>query len=394
VFKALKDKLKGALNHFTKQASKEAVVVEEEEKTAPKEPKPKQQPEPKKEAPKPKAPPKPKEKTAPKPAETTAPAQPTKTAPKPGRGKEIASTQEVVQEEPPKKSLFGGLKEKLTTIQLSQDKFEELFWELELALLENNVAVAVIEKIKEELQDELTTGRTARGGLAERVQRRLEDTLKEILSQEPYDLLAQTKEHKPLVIAMVGVNGSGKTTTAAKLTHLFQEQQKKVVLAACDTFRAAAIQQLEEHAKKLGADLVRQDYGADPAAVAFDAIKRAEARGADVVIIDTAGRLHSNTNLMDELKKVIRVAKPHHVIFVGESITGNDCVEQAQQFSSALGVDAAILTKADVDEKGGAAVSVSYVAGIPILYLGGGQDYGDLEVFDAEKIIAQVIRGA
>jgi fused signal recognition particle receptor len=161
-------------------------------------------------------------------------------------------------------------------------------------------------------------------------------------------------------------------------------------MAAADTFRAAAIDQLQLHADKLGIKLIRHDYGSDPAAVAFDAIKHAEASKKDVVLIDTAGRLHSNTNLMDEMKKIMRVAKPDLKLFVGESITGNDCTEQAKQFDQAVGIDGIILAKADVDEKGGAAISVSYVTKKPIFYLGVGQEYPDLQQFDKDKLIASI----
>jgi len=160
--------------------------------------------------------------------------------------------------------------------------------------------------------------------------------------------------------------------------NLFKKNGLKCVIAASDTFRAAAIQQLQEHADKLGVKMIKHDYGADPAAVAFDAIKYAEANRADVVLIDTAGRLHSNVNLMDEMKKVVRVAKPDLKIFIGESITGNDCVEQAKKFNEAIGIDGIILAKADLDDRGGAAISVSFVTKKPILYIGTGQGYDDL----------------
>ena len=185
----------------------------------------------------------------------------------------------------------------------------------------------------------------------------------------------------------VGINGSGKTTTIAKLAKKMQNNNLKCVIAAADTFRAAAIQQLQEHADKLGIKLIKHDYGADPAAVAFDAVKYAEAHSIDIVLIDTAGRLHSNKNLMDELKKVVKVAKPDLKIFVGESIAGNDCIEQVQKYSEMVGIDAIILTKADVDEKGGTAISVSYVTNKPIIYLGVGQDYKDLKEFEPDLIV-------
>lgn len=299
--------------------------------------------------------------------------------------------QQDTQQAEEKKGFFTKLSEKITTIQLSEEKFEELFWDLEIVLLENNVAVSVIEKIKEDLKEELTTGRTARGDVQERILRRLEESIREVLTQEPIDLLTESKEHKPYVVAAIGVNGSGKTTSLAKLAYYFKKQGKTVVLGACDTFRAAAIQQLEEHAKKIGVPLIKQEYGADPAAVAFDTIKHAKSKGIDVVLLDTAGRLHSNTNLMDELEKVIRVANPHRILFVGEAVTGNDCVEQAEKFGEKIRIDGIILTKADVDEKGGAAISISYVTKKPIVFMGTGQGYDDLSPFDAGTIVEKIL---
>ena len=195
------------------------------------------------------------------------------------------------------------------------------------------------------------------------------------------------KAGEPLIISFIGVNGSGKTTTIAKVARLFQNYKLKPVIAAADTFRAAAIQQIEAHALKLGVKLIKHDYGSDPAAVAFDAVKFAKQKAMDVVLIDTAGRLHSNINLMDEMKKIMRVAKPDLKLFIGEAITGNDCVEQAKEFNEAVGIDGVILCKADVDDKGGAAISVSHVTGKPILYLGIGQGYDDLKEFDKSIVL-------
>ncbi|MEM4282752.1 MAG: signal recognition particle-docking protein FtsY [Candidatus Woesearchaeota archaeon] len=290
-----------------------------------------------------------------------------------------------------KKGFFARLKEKVvevvTTTRLSEGKFDELFWELELALLENNVAVEVVEKIKADLKAAIVDKPIPRGKLKERIAEALRQSILELFSVEAPNLLEKARSKKPFVICFFGINGSGKTTTIAKVAHLLQKNGLSTVLAASDTFRAAAIDQLQQHAEKIGSKLIKQDYGADAAAVAFDAIKHAKAAKKDVVLIDTAGRLHSNVNLMDELKKVCRVAKPDMKIFVGEALTGNDCVEQASTFDKAIGIDGIILTKADVDEKGGAAISISKVTGKPILFLGTGQGYDDLKPFEPKIVL-------
>ncbi len=300
------------------------------------------------------------------------------------------ATKEPEKEEEPeeeKKGFFARVKQTLTTKTISADKFEELFWDLEVVLLENNVSVAVIEKIKEDLKEELVDKPLPRDVPA-KIEETLRKTLTEILTYNKIDLLSTEK--KPYVIAFFGINGAGKTTSVAKIAHHFKKNGKSVVLAACDTFRAAAIHQLEEHATKLDVKIIKHDYGSDAAAVAYDAIKYAEKNEIDVVLIDTAGRLHSNTNLMAELEKVIRVANPDLKLFVGESITGNDCIEQAEKFNELVEMDGAILTKADVDEKGGAPLSISYVIKKPILFLGVGQEYDDLEEFDVPTILGRL----
>jgi len=249
----------------------------------------------------------------------------------------------------------------------------------------------VIEKIKQDLRTQIVGKPIKRGKVEEVIIEAIDNSIDDLFSVEKIDLIDKIKEKRkrgePFVIAFVGVNGSGKTTTIAKMAKLFLDNKLKPVIAASDTFRAAAIQQLEAHAIKLGVKLIKHDYGSDPAAVAYDAIKFALQKGMDVVMIDTAGRLHSNVNLMDEMKKIIRVAKPDMKIFIGEAITGNDCVEQARQFNEAVGIDGIILCKADVDDKGGAAISVSYVTGKPILYLGVGQQYDDLKEFDKNIVL-------
>lgn len=287
--------------------------------------------------------------------------------------------------------IFTKITDLVTKTVLNESKFEEIFWEMEIVLLENNIAVEVIEKIKHDLKTQIVGKPIKRGKVEEVIIEAIGNSIDDLFSVEKIDLIEKIKEKRkkgePFVIAFVGVNGSGKTTTIAKMAKLFLDNRLKPVIAASDTFRAAAIQQLEAHAVKLGVKLIKHDYGSDPAAVAYDAIKFALQKGMDVVMIDTAGRLHSNVNLMDEMKKIIRVAKPDMKLFIGEAITGNDCVEQARQFNEAIGIDGIILCKADVDDKGGAAISVSYITGKPILYLGVGQGYDDLKEFDKDLVL-------
>jgi len=297
--------------------------------------------------------------------------------------KEEAKKEEIKKK---KKGFFEKIKEAITTKTISAEKFNELFWELELALLENNVAVEVIEKIKKDLKEEIVDKPLKRGKVEETIEEALKKSI-EGLFVDDFDLEKEIKKKKPYVIVFFGINGSGKTTSIARLAYLLKKEGLKCVMAAADTFRAAAIQQLEEHGKKLDIKVIKHDYGSDPAAVAFDAIKHAEAKGLDVVLIDTAGRMHSNMDLVREMEKIVRVSKPDLKIFVGEAITGNDCIEQASIFNSAIGIDGIILTKQDIDEKGGASVSVSYITKKPIIYMGVGQDYKDLIKFDKEKII-------
>ena len=289
---------------------------------------------------------------------------------------------------------LAALADRVTKQVISEKRFEELFAELEVELLTNNIAVEVAEQIKEDLKKELVGKPLPRLGIEKAVSSTLHNSIRMAIDIKKPDVLKMARdkraEGKPLVILFAVINGSGKTTTIAKVAHLFKEKGISSVVAAADTFRAASIQQLEKHAEALNIRIIKHDYGADPAAVAFDAIKYAEAKKADVVLIDTAGRMHSNINLMDEMKKIARVSKPDLKIFIGESITGNDCVEQARRFNEAIGIDGIILAKADIDEKGGAAVSVSYVTGKPVLFLGTGQGYGDLEEFNPGKLVAEI----
>jgi len=285
------------------------------------------------------------------------------------------------------KKILKRLKEKIITKKISESKFDELFWDLEVSLMENNVAVEVIDKIKSDLKDEIVNKPIKRNKIKDYIVNSLRKSIIDLLDVERINLIKKIGKKKPFIIAFFGINGGGKTTTIAKIAHLILKKKISCVLAASDTFRAASIEQLQEHADKLKIKLIKHGYGADPAAVAFDAVEHANARMIDVVLIDTAGRMHTNVNLIDEMKKIVRVAKPDLKIFVGEAITGNDCIEQAKKFNETIGIDSIILTKMDVDEKGGTAISISYVTKKPILYIGTGQRYGDLKEFDKEKII-------
>lgn len=292
-------------------------------------------------------------------------------------------------EEPKKKGFFGLFAEKLTTTRISREKFDSLFSELELIMMENNVAVEVIDKVKADMGRNIVEQPIKRTKVEETIKDSLRGSVEDLFKVEKIDLIKRIngKAEKPFVIAFFGINGSGKTTSIAKIASMLKQSKLSVVLAAADTFRAASIEQLQQHADKIGVKMIKHDYGSDPAAVAFDAIKHAKSRNADVVLIDTAGRLHSQQNLMQEMEKIIRVSKPDLKVFVGESITGNDCVEQAKSFNDAVGIDGMILTKADVDEKGGAAISVSYITRKPIMYLGMGQEYKDLKEFEPRMVI-------
>lgn len=286
-----------------------------------------------------------------------------------------------------KKGFFEKLTEVVTKKTLSEEKFDELFFDLEVAMLENNVALEVIEKIKDDMKKSLLSEKVSRMKTEEIIAESLRNSIDDLFDIDKIDIFSLAKKKKPFVICFVGVNGSGKTTNLAKLGNYFKKNGLSVVIAAGDTFRAAAIQQIEEHAKNLDIKLIKHDYGADAAAVAYDAIEHAKARGLDIVLIDTAGRSHANSNLMEELEKVVRVSKPDMKIFVGDSLTGNDAVDQAKSFNEKIGIDGIILSKVDVDDKGGAAISVSYITKKPILFIGTGQTYNDFEEFDKNKII-------
>tara|TARA_B100001750_G_scaffold81606_1_gene64835 strand:+ start:414 stop:1370 length:957 start_codon:yes stop_codon:yes gene_type:complete len=275
---------------------------------------------------------------------------------------------------------------------IREKHLDNVMWEMELALLESDVAMEALEEMKAIIKKRLVGLRVEnRAAITPTIEKALKASLVELLSKTTFDpQILLEKRDGPLIIAFVGVNGTGKTTTIARITDWLKQNGKSVVLAASDTFRAGAIEQLELHAERLGCKFIKHQAGGDPAAVAFDAVEHAKAKHRDIVLIDTAGRMQTNSNLMDEMKKIKRVAKPDLIMFVGDSLAGNDAIDQAKKFHEAVGIDAVVLTKLDVDAKGGAALSISSAIGQPIAFVGIGQEYGDIMPFDATWIVERI----
>ena len=288
------------------------------------------------------------------------------------------------------------LREKVAYREIREEDIADVLDELFITLVEADVAYEVAEDIIEGLKSQLVGSRVKRGeDLESLVKQYLRRKLLDILDGPGPDIVEEASRRRPgerpLVVVFLGVNGVGKTTTIAKVAYKLKEAGITPVLAAADTFRAGAQEQLAVHAERLGVPLVRGRYGADPASVAHDAIGYAMARGYRVVLVDTAGRMHVDYDLMGELRKIVRVSKPDLRILVVDSLTGNDAVEQARRFGEEVGYDAIILTKADADVKGGTAISVTAVSRRPISYLGVGQSYKDLVRFNPEEFVAQLI---
>ena len=283
----------------------------------------------------------------------------------------------------------------LGQVEIKEKDIDDLLRELEMSMLEADVAFEVSQALAEDLKGKLVGKKVRRGDVERAVRESVASALRDTMDVRGPDLLKAAEEKKmagePLKILFVGPNGAGKTTTMAKIAELFIKNRKSVVFSASDSYRAAAIEQTEAHGNKLGLKTIKHGYGADPAAVCFDAINYAKAHKIDVVLMDTAGRQETNRNLVDEMKKMARVAKPDLKIFVGESIAGNALVEQVRSFNEAVGLDGVILTKLDCDAKGGTALSVTKATGVPILYFGVGQAYGDLKAFDADFVVSQLL---
>ncbi len=295
-----------------------------------------------------------------------------------------------------KKKEVKGIIKRITETKISEVSFNKLFQDLELELLQNNVAYEVVQLIKSDLKESLLKKGIKRVQVVQAVKNELKKLILDILKKpakiDLTKVVAQNKKaKKPTIILLIGVNGVGKTTTMAKVAKWLQSKKFSCVFAASDTFRAAAIEQLQKHADVLKIEMISHKYGADAAAVAYDAIEHAKARGRDVVLIDTAGRQHANVDLMAELQKVKKVTKPDLTILTVDALTGNDAVEQAKFFDEQIGIDGSILAKIDTDERGGALISVAYITKKPILFLGVGQRYKDLEQFDAESIVNKML---
>ena len=295
------------------------------------------------------------------------------------------------------KSGVNSLVQKVSQKELSDQDISKILDEFLLALVENNVAYSVAKQICDNLREKLKATQFRRfTDSTQPAKEALRDVLLEILKgsgeESFYKVLNESKNaHKPSIILFVGVNGTGKTSSIAKVGHLLLRKGFSVIVAAADTYRTGSIEQIEEHARRIGIKTIKHDYGADAAAVAFDAVNYATAHGTNVVLIDTAGRMQTNKNLLEEMKKVARVAKPNLTILVVDSLTGNDAVEQGKSFSSSVNIDGVVLTKLDADAKGGSAISIAAIMGKPILFATVGQNYEDIVSFEPEQMVEKII---
>ncbi len=285
----------------------------------------------------------------------------------------------------------------ISKTELNEKTIIKLVEDLRLVLIQNDVAYPVTEKICSELSEKLRTIEVQRFGDHRKTTKSLlRDILLETLKESKeigfFELLEMKRAVKePMVIVFVGINGTGKTTTIAKMASLLMKKGYTVVFACADTYRTGSIEQIEEHARRLGVRTIKHKYGADAAAVAYDTVNYAKAHGTDAVLIDTAGRMQTNKNLLDEMKKIIRVAKPDLTILVVDALTGNDAVEQGSVFSQAVPINGIILTKLDADAKGGGAISISHITGKPVIYVGTGQRYEDLQPFEPPYIVNKIL---
>jgi len=292
-----------------------------------------------------------------------------------------------------KVSLTSKMKKFFTgKIKIEEKDVKDFLEEFELALMEADVEQETSKKIVEGIKQELIGKEIDGRNVTETLKKEIALILEKLMDAPKIDLKEKMQSKKPFVILFLGPNGAGKTTSIAKIAFKFKKQGKQVILAAADTFRAASIEQIETHAERIGVRLVKHQYGSDPAAVAFDAVKAAEAKNMDLVLIDSAGRQETNTNLMNELKKIDRVVKPDLKLFVGEAMAGNSLYEQAKEFKEKIGFDGFILTKIDTDAKGGTAISLISGLQKPVVFVGTGQGYENLVEFTPKFITDRIIK--
>lgn len=299
--------------------------------------------------------------------------------------------------------MFGEFKKKLkesierigssiTEKAISESDLNKNLEELKISLLQSDTAYEIAEKICERIKKELVGKVVKRGKVKEIIKEAIKNTILEILDIPPIDIEKRISEkEEPYLILFLGVNGVGKTLSLAKVAKYLKDKGFKPLLAAGDTWRTGAIHQIKEYAEKIGVEVIAQKYGADSCAVVFDSMNAARARKCDVVLADSAGRSNANVNLMEELKKIVRINKPDLKILVVDALTGNDVVEQAKKFDEAVGVDGVIVTKMDVYEKGGSILSVIEAIKKPIIFIGVGQGMDDIEKFNANKIVEELL---
>ncbi len=295
-----------------------------------------------------------------------------------------------------KSSIAKGISEAIGSIATKEIRYEDVLKvseELVIKLVEADVAYEVAEEIIKGVAKRLDGTKIWRfEDLEGLVEEKLRETVRDILKRGVWesDLVSMARSKRPFKIVFIGVNGVGKTTTIAKIARYLSKNGLKVLVVAGDTFRAGAQEQLAIHCSRLGIPFFKGKYGSDPGAVVFDAIKHAEKSGYDVVLIDTAGRQHTDRDLMEEIKKIIRISKPDLRVLVLDSLTGNDAVNQAREFDKYVGVDIAILTKLDANATGGSAISIIASIGKPIAFIGVGQGYDDLKRYDPEEILSKI----
>jgi fused signal recognition particle receptor len=278
---------------------------------------------------------------------------------------------------------------------ISENELADALSELEITLLESDVALPVTDAIIAHVKKELV-GKHRRFGQSvdSLVVHTLRSALLEVLGKG-FDLTSYIRDHgRPVRILFTGVNGTGKTTTVAKIGDYLKKRGFSVLIGAGDTYRAGAIEQIEVHAARIGIKIIQHQQGADPSAVLFDAVQYAVSHKIDVVLADTAGRFHTKANLMSQLEKIRRVMKPDLVVYVDEAIAGNDAVVRAAEFDRTVGADAVVLTKADMDSRGGAAISIAHTIGKPLMFLGTGQGYDDIVPFSPEAVVEELLGDA